>query len=401
MKILRIAPTLVLLLAVTALSFFSCEKENETPVVQEIRAYLPSPNDSVLSMIEPGTWIVIKGSGFGGARSVLFNGYPAQMNVAFTTESSIVVLVPADIPFAEIADADINTITVVGKTNSLKMPFTVAAPKPDVTAMSNEMANEGDVITLYGTGLFAIQKITFAGGAVATTFKGSTSGTSAVVTVPPGAAPGALEIVTKFGTGTSTLKFNDHTGMLCDFDDVNNQDSWNNLVINDADLYPGNRGKYGRITFETCPAGDWGDWQPGRGIRTTQVQWVPVENLDDPTAAWAVKFEVFVKNPWSDGCIFIHDWSWGRTCRYEPWRQTTPYKTTGWTTVTIPLTNFKTKINNMDGTGTAATTVRNLLVNDWNGNDGKKYLVFLFNNPTAEVKNFDAAIDNIRVVKLP
>jgi hypothetical protein len=52
------------------------------------------------------------------------------------------------------------------------------------------------------------------------------------------------------------------------------------------------------------------------------------------------------------------------------------------------------------GTGDATTTVGGLLENDWNESDSNKWLVFLFDNPNAEVVDFDAAIDNIRVVKI-
>jgi hypothetical protein len=392
------------LLFLVALFQFSCEKEeNSLPVISEIRAYLPTPDDSVLTYVEPGQYIVINGNNFDGIKSVLFNGYPSEFNVAYTTANHIVVRVPADIPFASLPTEKLNTIDIVTQAGQLSHSFPVKAPAPVIGAITNEMLRAGDNVTISGSFLFLIKKIIFPGNREVSEYSSNENGTVITLKVPAAydGAPGPVTVETEFGTSSSTFKLHDPTGMLCNFDDVNNQNADNNVVNDDPTLFPGSFGSYGQFVFESAPANNWDDWKDGRGIRTTQVQWVPVENLDDPTTNWALKFEVFVKNPWSDGTIFIHDWSWKRTCRFEPWKNSpNPFKTTGWNTVTIPLSNFKSKANDADGTGSSASTVRELLENDGNGTDGKKYLVLLFNNPSKEVKDFNTAIDNLRIVRI-
>ena len=100
--------------------------------------------------------------------------------------------------------------------------------------------------------------------------------------------------------------------------------------------------------------------------------------------------------------MFLHDWSWGNTCRYEPWKSaaTGAYQTTGWVTVTLPLSSFKSKPSTgptagIDGTGDAKATVGELI-----GSSGNDRLGFFFDNALTPVINFDVAIDNIRVVKI-
>jgi hypothetical protein len=392
----------MLLTIILSLVQSACKKESAgAPVITEIRAYLATPNDTVLKSCKPGDWIVLLGSNLASVKTVAFNGTAGTLNTALFTNNSLIVQVPSDIPFGDLQEGKLNTIDIANDGGSLTLSFKIDGPVPVIESVSNEMAYAGEVVTLTGTGLYQINKIVFPGGVEATEYTSIASGTSITVKVPQITQSGSITLETSFGTGEFAF-FNNQTGMKCNFDDVNNQDAWDNLVSNDAVAFPGNRGNYGRFKFESCPASDWGDWQTGRGIRTKQVQWVPVENLDDPTSDWAVKFEIYVKNAWSDGCIFIHDWSWKKTCRYEPWdtEGIKPYSTAGWKTVVLPLSMFKSKANDKDGTGDAASTVRGLLENDWNGSDGNKWMVFLFDNPTAEVKDFDAAIDNIRVVKI-
>jgi len=119
--------------------------------------------------------------------------------------------------------------------------------------------------------------------------------------------------------------------------------------------------------------------------------------LTNPVDNYALKYEISVKKPWSAGSIFIvKDYNWTYLARYEPWLGTGgSFSVNGWQTVTIPLSSFKTKANGADGTGSAASSLSVLL----GSGAGNTNLMFV-NTGTTTVQDFEAAIDNIRVVKI-
>lgn len=124
------------------------------------------------------------------------------------------------------------------------------------------------------------------------------------------------------------------------------------------------------------------------------VQWVPVANLQDTLNNYALKFEIAVKKPWLNGSIqIVKDYTWTYSALYRPWKNANgsvmPFKTNGWQTVTIPLSNFLSN-------GLPASTLTALL-----GPTGKGAInVTVTNDGTTVVADFEAAIDNIRVVKV-
>ncbi|MCC8408580.1 glycan-binding surface protein [Mucilaginibacter sp. UR6-1] len=407
---------IVYLALVSTMALFSCKKNQSAgpPTITGFRLYAQSPLDSVIAedadikAIRPGDMIVIQGNNLDNMRAVFFNGFPAAINTAFSSKNNFVVEVPGNIPFATIPEADFNTVKVVTEGGTVIKKFPIVAPKPIITGISNEMPNPGETITLYGSGLFAVTKLTLPGNidVPVTGVVSDPGGVSADFELPAGFTnqSGTISVETKYGVSTSIAKLNDATGMVCNFDDLNGFDAGNTTatVINSSSLYPGNHGNYARMNVESMPIGDWNDWQAGRRLVLNYFQWVPVGQVNAPAANWAVKFEIYVKNPWSGGCMFLHDWSWGYTSRYEPWKSaaTGAYQTTGWVTVTLPLSSFKSKPSTgptagIDGTGEAKATVGELI-----GSSGNNRLGFFFNNALTPVTNFDIAIDNIRVVKI-
>jgi hypothetical protein len=321
------------------------------------------------------------------------------MNATYA-DNSIILQVPSTIPFGKITAANKNILSVTTNGGTVNYSFPIA-PNTTLTGASNEFANPGDSVTLIGTGLFKVQSVTFPGNLTVTSFGApDTSGIKITVPVPANLTLGGpITITTAYGTAVSTFSFNDTTGMKCDFDNFNNQNAWDNQISTAADqtAMPGGRGKFGVFQFATCPAGDWGSWQTGRSITTETVAWVPAANVSDPVGYWAIKFEMFIVNPWTSGCIFVQDGKWGSTERFEPWKWSPAVNTTtGWTTFTFPLSNILTKTNNVDGTGTPYATVSQLLTPD--GNPPYAPIYIAYDNPLVVQNNFYAGIDNIRVV---
>lgn len=246
-----------ILIVLMGLVMASCEKDDESaPMITGIRAYLPAPNDTVLSKVGPDTWVVIQGSNLKGTKAVFFDGdgFPATFNSALLAENSIVVLVPAGIPFASVPADQLNTIRIVTDGGEIIHSFPIFAPSPVVAGASNEMANPGEEVVIYGSFLYLIDKVVFPGNIEATGYTSNESGTAITVKVPQGLTEaGPITVQTKFGTGSSVFRFNDFTtGMLADFDNVNvdKMESWSSAKVeNNATAFPGGKGKYARLEF--------------------------------------------------------------------------------------------------------------------------------------------------------
>ncbi|GGI24467.1 hypothetical protein GCM10008119_12800 [Pedobacter mendelii] len=384
----------------------ACKKTNneQPPVITKLRAITPAPNDSTLTKVGSGQNVVIQGSNLKTVSAVYFSGFPATFNSALVGDDNFVVTVPS-ILFSSIPKGQENTIRLVTKFGETSFTFPISPPPPVVSSVSNEYTLPGQTITLYGQYLYLITNITFPGGADGTNIVSKSDGTSCTVTVPSSATSGDIIVKTQGGS-TAYSSYNDKvTGMLCNFDDINSY-SYGASVISDQTLYPGATGKYARMFTGAISAFNYAWYDPNRSINLNDVQWVPQANLADPVSSYVLKFEISVKEPWGGGGLMIRrsEGSWLYLARYEPWKAIAPvpFKSDTWYTVTIPLTQFKTKTSNGEGTGTSAPTLNDLIKTATTvNNTGKGPLVFMYINDTATpvTTKFDVAIDNIRIVR--
>lgn len=400
-KISRIS-FLVIAIAIMA-GFTACKKDNDggNPSVSRVRANIPKPNDSTLTKAGPGQWVVIEGTGFSSTVEIYFNGWPASFNAALFSDNSMVVLIPADMPFASLDQSKLNTIRIVTRSGETTYTFPIEPPPPVISGMSNEMAVAGDAVTIYGNNFFFIDKVIFPGNVeVTANITTNASGTTLDLTIPAGITQsGTIKVVNRYGTGTSLLLFNDNTtGILCNFDNVNTINNWAGVILSsDASAFPGNHGMYARMTYNSVAAGDWAWWGGGRSINVeTSRQWVPVANLSEPISNFALKFEINTKIPWKNGTILLDkDYGWNYQARYEGWNTgsgSADYNSNGWKTVVIPLGNFRQS----NGTAAAASSLTALLGASGAGG----FNLFFINAGTTTVAQFDAAIDNFRVVRI-
>jgi hypothetical protein len=223
--------------------------------------------------------------------------------------------------------------------------------------------------------------------------------------MPASSESGPLSITTASGTAETSFNVNDLiTGMVCNFDGIGSL-SWGTGTSNSDPAFPGNHGWYPILDTGILGPGDWAWWNGGRSINTGDPQqWVPVEELDQPMANYALKFEINIEGEWNGvSLLILKDGSWTYLVRYEPWKtsetKTTNVSTGGkWQTVTIPLTEFRTKTDDKgDGTGDSASSLTQLLGES--GAGGINF--FTINAGSAPTPiGFRAAIDNIRVVKI-
>lgn len=393
-----IIPLLLLLLA----GFAACKKDsNGKPVITRLRAISPAPNDSTLTKAGPGQTVVIQGSNLAATSQIYFNGYPAPFNSGLLADNNIVVTIPADMPFANLDQSQLNTVKVVTPNGEVVFTFPIVPPPPVVNEITNENALAGARVTITGNNFFFIDKVIFPGGKETTAnLVTNASGTTLEVTVPAGiTAAGPISVVNRYGTGTSMFLFNDYTtGMITNFDNINTFD-WGSTITNDATLFPGNHGNYARLAQDNITGNNWDWWNGKRGIITKPGDWLPASEMGKPAANYAMKFDIYVKEAWPTGVLMIgpppND-TWVYMYRYEPWKLQADFKTTGWITVTAPLSEFRKKSSSgTDGAGDQAATVGDVI------GSINEVVKFMFVNDTGTpIAKMDMAIDNIRVLKI-
>ncbi|WPU98417.1 glycan-binding surface protein [Mucilaginibacter sp. cycad4] len=392
---------LLALLAAAAFTQYGCKKDASSaskgaPVITAIRNYVAHPGDSLLSSVGTGQWIVISGKNLKGALSINFDGVKGSFNDAWFSDTSAIVLIPAVIAFPSVPSDKLNTIQYITNHGQTTFSFPIVAPAPTISGISNEDANPGDSVKIKGFSFFFIKSVTYAGINV-NNYKASNDGTSLSFVVPGSVTQtgGIVSVETKSGKASTVYPVHNFiTGVLNNYDNINNF-SWGSGTSNSSSDYPGNTGYYGVMQALNLSQYDYSWWNYGRSINTNAAQWVPQANLNDTVSHYALKFEISVSKPWSTGSFkILKDYSYTYTALYHPWKTATgaiaPFVTKGWQTVIIPLSNF------VDDKGFPAPKLTDLL-----GSTGAGAINITFINDGANtVQNFEAAVDNIRIVRI-
>src|SRR5690606_24717854 len=134
---------------ITLMTIFisSCEDENEVsspPVVTEVRNYAASPNDTTVTTLNTGQWVVLIGRHLSGVSQVYFGSVPATINNTYFTESSIVVQVPS-IPFQSVPTDKVNEITVVNSNGATTFTIDIVG-EPIITHVRSAESAPNDTI---------------------------------------------------------------------------------------------------------------------------------------------------------------------------------------------------------------------------------------------------------------
>lgn len=407
LQYIKLKHLLLFIVAASAFAMVSCKKNSSSgsgaPIIKQIRAI---SLDSVITAALPGQYVVIQGSNLASTQEVLFDGFPSTINNALFEDNNLVVIVP-NIAWDSIPSGKLNTVQVITATGSVVFKFVITPPVPTITSVSNENAVAGTTITLMGSNFYGVTKVTFPGGIAGTSLvlKGTTQIT---VTVPAGITTGdSLRVTGTYGTGAPRSVFDNYiapiTGFLANFEDGNTYfgwQYWGGIKANDAVIYPNNTGNYIRINpSSSITAGDGSWYGNNRAVMVSAGAWVPTANLADPIGNYALKFEISVKIPWSNGSLMIApNGNFNYLARYAPWQNTTTgqFVTNGWQTVTIPLTSFLNGTGSYNASGTSAPTIATLT----GGTNAATLQIMLYNDSTTPLTAFDAAIDNVRIVKL-
>ena len=405
------SPNLLLLFIIAAGLFTTvgCKKDNSgsgMPGIKQIRAITPAPNDSVLTSALPGQFVVIQGSNLASARQISFYGFPATFNSGIFSNNNLVVKVPA-IKWDSIPTGKEHTVEVVTAAGTATFTFNISAPVPNITSVSNENAVAGTNITISGTDFYGVTSVIFPGGKQGTNLAANST-TQLSVTVPDGITSGdSLRVTGTYGTGVSRFVFDNYlsptTGFLANFEDGDTYfgwQYWGGIKTNEGALFPGNTGNYIRMNpSSSINAGDGSWYSDNRAVMVAASAWVPAANLPDPIADYALKFEIYVKIPWSNGSLLVApNGNFNYLARYAPWGSSSSgqFVTDGWQTVVIPLTGFLSGSGSYNPAGTAAPNIAALT----GGTNAATIQIMLYNDSATPLASFDAAADNVRIVRI-
>jgi hypothetical protein len=361
--------------ALTGLGLTSCvdqpdayEVADGTPTIDYIRLSDVTKKDSMLTGAHLGENICIVGNNLRSIKRLYFNDQPAILNTSFITDHTLLVDVPDGI-----SDHPTDKIYMVNNNNdTTSYDFKTLVPQPVVSSLNNEYAKDGDVVTLKGDYLLTYDdaplKITFPGNVPVTDFKSISRG-SVTFTVPEGAQKGIVTVESKYGKSNSSFYFRDDRCLLFDFDGSHknalaNGHGWRNGVIVDSKdgiqpldgkfLYFGGAAiSYSATDEDHFSINYWPEPSAGYPELKTLIPWNDPNNLE-------LKFEVNVPNDWTAGSMDIiftsndqvtytkatNSYIWAADAPralWTPWYNNgtaVAYKTSGWQTVSIPLTDF-------------------------------------------------------------
>jgi hypothetical protein len=209
---------LQLLCMVVILTFITgCKDDDDmrVPVINEVRNYAPTPNDTLITSLNDGQWVVLHGKNMTSVSQVYFGSIPATVNLAFATDEMLVVQVPS-IPFLSVPKDKLNVITVVSKdgTSTYEIMVTGAPIIVNVRNTDGEIIDRvfpEQQINIVGLNLSNATNVRFQGIA-ADVSKVVYTDSSAIVQVPANLSGGDASLVntisytTRIGTGNFSIR---------------------------------------------------------------------------------------------------------------------------------------------------------------------------------------------------
>jgi hypothetical protein len=364
------APIAFLGMMVFSMLFTACDNNDSSgKSIVITKVFLEDVNSSVpdreVTFARLGQLLRIEGSGFTGLKKVYINGFSTYFNVVFVSDNSMLVSVSSSTPTLDADPAERNTIRFVNDNTETIFPFQIRSSKPVITGISNTLPNAGEVITVVGTGLTEVSKVTFPGNIDVTS--GITSdpkGEFFTVKVPNGVADGGSLFVQSSNGGVySPAYFNFKKGILLNFDGKGQHGYWgtSTSMIQPADLESAaigainvSQGIYvphrpARIaSFDAAKNRCTEVWTAGNGVDNWRAQLTPYIPATTALDKVALQFEIYVPNAWKDSgflkiCLInnFNGGEWAGACyNFVPWivnGKSVEFKTANWATVTIPL----------------------------------------------------------------
>lgn len=331
-----------------------------------------SVKDREVKFARLGSLIRIEGEGFKGLKKVYINGYDTYFSPSMVTDNNVFLNVSGKTPVIDAESTVRNTIKFVKDGTDFTYTFQIRSSAPTITSISNTLPAVGDTITIYGTGLVEISKITFPDSVrVSTGIVSAKDGSYCKVAMPAGvsAKGGSILIEGSNGGVYSPSYFNCKNGLILNFDGTGTQGYWSwtatGSMLNASDLESAVTGTSGvksqgiycahrpsRLAqFPASKNRCTEVWTAGNGVDKWREKYISLIPATTAVGAFAFQFDIYVPQEWSNSgflkiCLINNfnggEWT-GKCYNYVPWLVngvTVPFKTTGWTTVTIPFSSF-------------------------------------------------------------
>ena len=194
---------LLVFMAVTSFFMFSCKTDVlMSPVITSVRNYAASPNDTIVTSVNPGQFIVLEGSNLSSVSAVTFCGVPATINSALFSDDKLVVKIPT-IRYDSVPVQDLNKIVAISEGGIATYTIDIIGA-PLITRLRNFADSPNDTIL---TSIVPGQKINIIGfnlknptgisfqGVVADLSVIEYTDSSAIVQVPADLAGGVATLV--------------------------------------------------------------------------------------------------------------------------------------------------------------------------------------------------------------
>lgn len=359
----------------------------EKVYLEDVKSSVP---DREVSFARLGQMIRLEGQGFMGMKKVYINGYETYFNRAYVSDKSMLITLNSKTPITEADEAVRNTIRLVKNDTETVYEFEVRAAFPSITSVSNTLPAAGQKVTVYGSSLHETSIITLPGGVQVTeNIENDPKGEWYSFVMPSGVTEaGCIQSDGANGKAQSPDYFNNRNCMILDFDGNGVQGFWGSSnKDDDGNIKPGVSMIYDTDLVDDPLAAGYGKvcqiipqrllneggissakpratevWTTGNKHETEDwTRMTPFIPAETPLTDVALQFEVYIPSPWAaTGQIVITlvnnvtfsgyngDERNSNTYFFIPWLTTdeagvpvsTPFFTKGWTTVTIPLSEF-------------------------------------------------------------
>lgn len=326
-----------------------------------------------------GQTIRLEGSGFGGTRHVLVNGYDTYFNTTLVTDRNMVLQLAATTPILS-ADPEYRNKIVFVKDGGAEYScdLIIRAAMPSITVVDNTLPRPGELVIVRGTNLQEIVKVTLPGNVEVTTgIVSDEDGEWFSFRMPEGVTEsGSIQADGANGTAFSPEYFNFNNCYIIDWDDLGLQGSWGQ-TYGSGDLVDDPLGTGRGKVVQLIPQVEIDKGGIASGARTLlwatagndfedddwsrMLKYIPGET---PAKEVAIQFDVYVPGEWDKTGQFqiglqnnLSTYGYGgantkfsdqytnTAALWIPWLNedgtTTPY-TTGerWQTISIPLSKF-------------------------------------------------------------